>query len=493
MTAPSIRSLVTLRRLSVILLGLLLSACAVIRHDDRPLALRDPSQIRVARDIQLPAGDWPSDHWWDAYRDPQLNTLIVRALEQSPTMRIAQERILQAQANAESVRADTSLQVSALASIQRERVSRDSFLGAYAGQDPQIDATGPWYTAGIVGLGAGYQIDIWGKQKAEVAAAIGIRNARTMERADAELEVSAGVAQLYYEMQATYQLIDLLSQLREIDAFSVRADEARAHTGVVPQTQIDVARANLLEVQRRLIAAQAHSVQLREAMRALIGAGPDDLEKIRPVGFPEIPSALPQILSYELLARRPDLQAMRWYVQSSLDTVDAAKAAFYPNFDIKAFFGVDALHLGNLLMHSSQQIALVPGLSLPVFDSGRLNSNLAAARSLSDELILKYNQAILDAVRDVATTASQLQDLDAELRLQNDRVAASTAVWRNVDAHYQRGLASRIDSLEARQNVIAQQIELLDVSTQRTLDDINLTKELGGGYQTNHDANPVPR
>ena len=69
------------------------------------------------------------------------------------------------------------------------------------------------------------------------------------------------------------------------------------------------------------------------------------LPAIEPVALPRSQAALPTTLSYELLARRPDLQAMRWYVEASFDRIDAAKAAFYPSFDIKAFFGFNALHL----------------------------------------------------------------------------------------------------------------------------------------------------
>lgn len=64
------------------------------------------------------------------------------------------------------------------------------------------------------------------------------------------------------------------------------------------------------------------------------------MPEIRPVALPQVQTGIPATLSYELLARRPDLQAMRWYVQASLDQVDSARALFYPSFDIKAFFGL---------------------------------------------------------------------------------------------------------------------------------------------------------
>ena len=73
--------------------------------------------------------------------------------------------------------------------------------------------------------------------------------------------------------------------------------------------------------------------------------------------------------------------------------MEAAKAAFYPSFDIKAFFGFDALHLGDLLDKSSHQFNLIPGVTLPLFDGGRLNANLRTARTASNTLVEQYNQA----------------------------------------------------------------------------------------------------
>ena len=119
------------------------------------------------------------------------------------------------------MRAGTNLQVTALAAVDRERVSSNGFLGAYSTNDPAIGATGPWYTEGIVGLGASLDIDLWGKQRAQVEAAIDVHNTRLAEVAAIELEMSADVAQIYYGIQTTYQLIDLLVQLQDVAAFNV--------------------------------------------------------------------------------------------------------------------------------------------------------------------------------------------------------------------------------------------------------------------------------
>lgn len=479
--------------LTIAWLSCLFAGCALIHHNGTPDATIAPEQINLADDIHLAREGWPAARWWTQYDDAQLDALIDQALSNAPTMRIARSRVAQAKSDVELVSAGSNLQVTALALLDRTHVSANGFLGPFAENIPSEGLTGPWYTEGIVGLGASLNIDIWGKQRAQVTASLGVRNARLAETSAVELEISADVAQLYYGIQTTYALIDLLDQSRDIAAFAVSAHGARVARGLEARTELETAKAQQLAVEQQLASAQNRVVAFRESLRALIGAGPNDLPVITAVPLPSQQAAMPDTLSYELLARRPDLQALRWYVQASFDRIDAAKAAFYPSFDIRAFFGVNALHLSDLFMHASQQINFIPGLYLPIFDGGRLNANLGGARAQSNLLIEQYNEAVLNAVRDVAQTGSRLQTLDTQFDLQRRRVESITFAGDSAEAHYQRGLSSRLAALEARQPVIAEQAALLALHGEIIGQDIALMKALGGGYRADSPVELRPR
>jgi multidrug efflux system outer membrane protein len=472
------------RRLSALVLVAVLGGCAWMHETGKPLSEIDPARIRLADDIHLAREGWPSARWWTRFNDPQLDGLIERSLAGSPTIVAARLRVSQARAQVELARAGSNLQVTALAAIDEDHVSSQGFLGPYALKLPAIGANGPWYTEGLVGLGASLDIDIWGQQRAAVAAAIGVQNAHLAEEAAVELAMSTEIAQIYYGIQTNYKELSLLRESRKAVAFSVEAHAARAARGLEAQTQTEQARTQQLAIDLRIAAANGGVRQFREALRALIGAGSDGLDEIRPVPLPQPQAALPATLSYELLARRPDLQALRWYVQSSLDRIEAAKAAFYPSFDIKAFFGFNALRLTDLFTHGSQQINLVPGLDLPIFDGGRLNANLHGATTVSNSLVAQYNQAVLDAVRDVAMAGSRLQEIEAETRIQNERIDAARFAQRSAEAHYKPGLADRLAALQARQPVFAERMALLDLQSRQLSEKIALIKALGGGYKS---------
>ncbi len=131
--------------------------------------------------------------------------------------------------------------------------------------------------------------------------------------------------------------------------------------------------------------------QYRETLRALIGADAQSMPAIHPVALPALQRRCRRrSLSSCWPAVRPAGAARLRHRLP--EPVDAAKAAFYPHFDIKAFWGYNALSVGDLFKSSFQQINLLPGLYLPIFDGGRLNANLQSVRTASNILIKQYNR-----------------------------------------------------------------------------------------------------
>lgn len=338
----------------------LISGCALVRKDSAPHQQLKPEQIKLADDIHLASSGWPQAQWWKQLNDPQLDALIQRTLSGSHTLAEAKLREEKAQSQADLLDAGSQLQVAALGMLNRQRVSANGFLSPYAMDAPALGMDGPYYTEATVGLFAGLDLDLWGVHRSAVAAAIGAHNAALAETAAVELSLTTGVAQLYYSMQASYQMLDLLEQTRDVIDYAVKAHQSKVAHGLEAQVPFHGARAQILAVDKQIAAVKGQITETRESLRALIGAGASDMPEIKPVALPRVQTGIPATLSYELLARRPDLQAMRWYVQASLDQVDSARALFYPSFDIKAFFGLDAIHLDTLFKKTSRQFNFIP-------------------------------------------------------------------------------------------------------------------------------------
>ncbi len=466
--------------------GLLLlpaCGCALMRKDISPLPEIQAERILVADAQGAPAGEWPRSRWWQRYQDDQLDALVTRAIQDAPAMAVARERVKASQARAGLVKAATGPMVGLDGTVDRESVSRNGFLEPFYNGMLGPGSNGPWYTEGTVGLEGGYNFDPWGKERAQVQAALGAHRAQQAELAETELVLSTWTVQAYYQFQAAHAALAILEQSRSLlDECSV-GHAARVRRGLEERGAADLAQARRLEMDGQIRSVRQQILVLREQLRCLVGAGPDDFPELRPAPLPEVAGGPLPALGFELLARRPDLQAMRWYVQASLSQVDAAKAAFYPSFDIRAFFGYDALHTNDLLLKESRQINVMPGVYLPLFDSGRLNAGLAQARAQSNTAIAAYNQTVVEAVRQVAQCGIEADSLEQQLQLQAEELQAVTSAQAGVEAKHDRGLVDQVARAESRLPVLAEQSKRVQLRQRQIAAEIGLIRALGGGFR----------
>ncbi|MEX3019947.1 multidrug resistance outer membrane protein MdtQ [Kluyvera sp. STS39-E] len=467
------------RVLSGLPLLIALAGCAP-SHD-----IGSPMKQQVAASTvstELPAAvknGWPQSNWWQDYHDAQLNSLISRALANSPDMQIADQRIKLAEAQARMSKSSLGPEVDFGANLERQKMSSEGLMGPFA---TDTDGnTGPWYTNGTFGLTAGWDLDLWGKNRAEVEARIGEVKAKVAERAQTSELLASSVARLYWQWQTEAAIHDVLQQTRSEQNNIVTVDTALLARGITNSAEGAENDINVSKTDQQLADVEGNMKEIEARLMALTNSQSRSLN-LRKTNLPAVASKMPATLGYELLARRPDLQEAHWYIEASLSEIDAAKAAFYPDINLMAFLQQDALHLSDLFRHSAQQMGVTAGLTLPIFDSGRLNANLDIASAQNNLSIASYNKAVVDAVNQVAKTASQVETLMAKNQQQ---AQVEKDVQRVVNLAQQRMNAgiiagaqvsvAKLPALEERINALRLHGQWLDAS-------IQLTSALGGGY-----------
>lgn len=451
-------------------------------HDTAPtLAQQLPaSHVNAALPSALDHG-WPGSQWWQDYHDAQLNNLVKNALANSPDMQVAEQRIRLAEAQAKAVEAQDGPQIDFSANAERQKMSAEGIMGPFALNDPAAGTTGPWYTNGTFGLTAGWDLDLWGKNRAEVTARIGAVKAQEAEREQTRQLLASSVARLYWEWQTQASLSKLLTQIEQEQRTIINTDRQLYQNGITSsvegvETDIDDSKTQqqLNDVAGKMKAIEARLSALTNTQSAAL--------KLHPVSLPKVESQLPTQLGYSLLARRADLQAAHWVIESSMSSVEAAKAAFYPDVNLMAFLQQDALHLSDLFRSSAQQMGVTAGLTLPIFDSGRLNASLDIAQAQNNLSIARYNKAVVDAVNDVARTASQVETLMQKNQHQQQIEHDAERVVSLAQARFSAGIIAgsrvsqaKIPALREQGNGLILQGQWLDAS-------IQLTSALGGGY-----------
>jgi len=455
--------------------AVLLAACAAIPPDSASLPQRNLAGVQLAAGIKLAHDGWPQARWWTRYHDAQLDGLIDAALRDAPSLATAATRVRSAETTVMAQHAAEGVNVTADAAVNRQHYSANGLF------PPPIG--GAWYTDYTANLRASYDFDFWGKQRSAIAAAVGEVNAAKADQAQAEQVLAASVAQTYFQLQSDWARLALLRQQRDAQLALNALRKHRVDAGLDPITSRQAVQVDLASTDRQIAALDSRAQQTREALRALLGADAQALKDLHAQALPKVESSAPSALGFELLAHRPDLQAARWRVEANLSKIDAAKAAFYPNIEITGSAGLDSISAGDLLNWESRAISLIPSISLPIFDSGRLSAQLGAKRAKRDEAIADYNQAIVNAVRDVAQQIIALQGVSAQQRAQAEGQRAADAQLAAAEARLKRGLVDRSATLQAQMAVLAQRDMALQLQQARLDGDVALIKSLGGGYQ----------
>ncbi|MBV7534203.1 efflux transporter outer membrane subunit [Duganella sp. sic0402] len=462
------------------MLAVILAGCATPPPDSHALPKRDIANTALSSSIRLAHEGWPEAQWWTAYHDQQLNAIIQQALAGGPSLEVAAAHIGAARSSLSRSLADLGLESALYANANRQRYSGTGLFPEPIG--------GAWFTTETLRLDLRYNFDWWGKNRAQVAAAVGELNAGRAAYAEAEQALAASIAQSYFRLQGAWSRLANTKQLAATQTALVQDKAKRIANGLADADEQRAAEADLSLIRKQQAQLKSDIEHEREALRALAGADNQALAELKPAALSPAPHALPARLGIELLARRPDLQAARWKVEASLSKIDAAKAAFYPDVNLTGSIGLDTIKVEKLLQAASRTAYIGPTVTLPLFDSRRLEAELDGARTSRNERIAEYNRTIAEAVREVAQSGAQLQGIEQQITQQTAATSSARAQLASAQARLDRGLASKSSVLNARLALLKQQDADLYLQQLQLLAEVALSNALGGGY---HEQAPL--
>jgi len=459
----------------------LLAGCAAVPDLGTAPQLAAPDSFATSQSFAGPIAEWPSDRWWEAYDDAQLNALVEEALAGSPTLAAAAARLRQAESAIQSAAAADSLRVSGEASLLNslQDLDTDGLPQSIADAVPN-----DWRTQASASIKVSKQLDFFGRNRANLAAATSRALAAQAEEAAARLEISAGVALYYAELvrlHADRTSAEDTIRVREAGATLV---DQRLRSGLENEGRAHQAAAQISAARAQLAGIDGSIIRTRHALAAMLGQGPDrGLE----IAIPESPvmtsAGLPATLALDLIGRRPDLVAARHYAEAAAERVNAERADFYPNVNLSAIAGIQTLGLDRLGGGDLGFISAGPAVSLPIFDGGGVEADYRKARGEFDEAVAVYNQALANALREVADAISDRRALETQLVEAREALRSSEAAYQIVRTRYQGGLSSYIDALSVEDQLVSLRRIVADLESRTFALDIALIRSLGGGFK----------
>jgi len=450
--------------------------CAPLPRLDSAPTLKKIDELGSSQSFAAPRAEWPGDGWWRAYGDSQLDGLVDEALLGSPDLDLAKARLQAAAALVKSAHASRLPEVTGTASFTEEKQSYNNLI-------PKNALPQGWNDYGLATVNLSYELDFWGKNRAALAAAVSEQRAAEVEVGEARLIISTSVASAYAELVNLYTLrdnaaatLDLRSKTQEL--FRKRHDFGLETLASVRQVEArrDGAQADLLAIDERI------GLQ-RNAIASLLGEGPDrGLAITRPTAHFPGSQGLPQNIALELLGRRPDIIAARLRTEAAARRIDQAKAGFYPSVNLVGFIGLQSLGIENLTQSGSDLGSIGPAISLPIFNTERLQGQLRGAHADYSAAVATYNATLSNALHEVADAATSRRSLEGELTASRAAVAAAAEAHQIVSQRYEGALATYLDVLTAEDQLISAQRADAELETRALILDVELVRALGGGF-----------
>ncbi|WIE48505.1 efflux transporter outer membrane subunit [Pseudomonas sp. GM17] len=478
----------TLRaRLSLVLLAMSLAGCANYSGLTTEGVSLDAKSLKAGQSLSgvtLSPAAWPKSDWWKSLGDPQLDGLIREALHDSPDMQIASARAHQASAAAYAADAARMPTLDASGSVSRSRLSRS--------QDPSGQGDNYSTMRSLTG-NFNYTFDLWGGQRDTWEAALGQARAAEIDRQAAQLTLAADVARAYSDLGQAHIVHDLATEDLKRTRQMLDLSQKRLSSGIDSQYQYQQTESLEASSEASLIDAEKNLQSAKIALAVLLGKGPDRGNEIaRPKVLQASAVALPSVLPAELLGRRPDLVAARWRVEAASKSIDAGKTNFYPNLNLSAAAGTQAL-LGDAMFGSASRFFnIAPTVSLPIFDGGRLRADLDARDADYDLAVAQYNKSLVNALGDVSDTLSQLRDIGRQIAAQQHATDIAQDSYDTVVQRYGSGIGNYLDVLSIEQQLLQAQRQLATLNAQQIDLSIQLMQALGGGFQTDNLAAAAP-
>lgn len=409
--------------------------------------------------------------WWRGFQSDELAAFVAEALEGSPDLRIAAERVQQAEIAARIAGASLVPVVSVGGSTSSRRSDASGVPAATS-------------DASSLSLGISYEIDLWGRLAAGQRAALAAAEASRHDRETVRLTLTTATATAYFQVIAARVRLGIARENLAIAERVLRVVEARHRNGVVSELDLSRQRQTVLTQRAALQPLEVQERQALSALAVLLGRPASSVEvmlrSFEPLAVPAVSPGLPS----ELLVRRPDLASAEAQLAAADADVAAARAALLPSVELSGSTGLATAALLSLA-NPTASIGLTASIAQTLFDGGRLRGQVQLGESQRRVLVESYRGAIHAALKEVNDALGNAErDRLQEAAQQAIRDEAERSL-RLAEVRYREGADDLLTVLDAQRSLFSAQDTLAQLRLARLVDALDLFKALGGGWRNN--------
>lgn len=467
------------RALAAALSSLLLAGCVTVGPDYKAPA-QAPVVLQGAGQAVFSSAS-PVAGWWAQFDDPVLGQLMHAALSDNLDLQVAQSRVQQARAVFVERRLDQAPHVTAAGSQDRRRQPEPAQGGERVSSET-------WQ----LGFDAGWELDLFGRQRRAAEAARADLDAEWANLVDAQVRVAAEVARNYFELRGTQKRIAVaertLANLRDTQ----RLTQTRWELGAGSELDVQSSRARLKAIEAGIPLLDLAQAQYRHRLAVLLGQRPEMLgDLLQPREVPAFARALPLGDTTELLRRRADVRVAERRLAAATARVGVATADLFPRLSLTGFVGFLGGDAGGLVNGGNKAWSLTPSLSWAAFDFGSVRARLRASRAQADGVAAEYAQTVLLALEDAENALARYARQQARLAIVVEQAQAARRAESLAQVRYREGSADFLALLDAQRNQLAADDALAAAEAEVNVSVVAVYKALGGWGQASASAPSV--
>ena len=412
--------------------------------------------------------------WWQLFDDPALNRLIELARQENHSLRIAGLRILESQALLGIAGSNLYPQLQELAG-STSYVNTRRRGGSTSNRDEDLFT----YEAGF---NLGWELDFWGRFRRGIESADAAFFASVANQQDAQVLLSAQVADIYFANRTTALRIAIARENAAIQKRSYEITEEIYNSGQGSELDLQQAKTQYLATLATIPQLEITLTQTRNALCALLGRPPGDIPELDS-GTHTLPAVGPEAIRdipARLLLRRPDMRAAAWQVAAQSAQIGIAEADFYPAISLLGSIGWSGDSRGN--SPDIGALAIGPAVRWNIFDHGRIENNVRLQDVRLQQLIEQYQETALKASREIDDAAISVVKTREQQRVLDESVLTSSRALELANTRYREGYSDFQRVLDAQRAVFSQAERQLINQGNHVSAVISLYKALGGGW-----------
>ncbi|MBF0508514.1 MAG: efflux transporter outer membrane subunit [Deltaproteobacteria bacterium] len=435
-----------------------------------PEAFRGVGPTIASQPVTMTFGEL---RWFELFKDDKLKELIQAALKANYDVRIAVERILQARATVVSTRSSLFPAVTSTYYYQYQRASD-------VGLSPSIP---PQTTDNFAYGSLSWELDFWGRIRRSTEAARANLFASEENRKAAIQSLVTDLAQAYFELRELDLELEISKSTLDSRMKSLQLVKARQQRGVDTMLAVRQSEGLVYAAAATIPNLESQIEQKENQICVLLGRNPGPIERGKPLTDQGLVVRVPAGLPSSLLERRPDILAAEQNLVAANAQVGVAKAALFPTISLTASAGYESTALSNFISNPASTWTVVPNLTMPIFNAGKLSANLTLAEAKKQEALLQYQQTIQKAFSEAANTLIGYRKI-GEYRIQQELYTKTLEDQTRLSRlRYRGGVTTYLELLDSERQYFTAEIALAQVRRDELLSVVSLYKALGGGWQ----------